>query len=160
MKKTYNVYSTKIALRGLKALSVSFIFALFFLGMSTDATAQLSTSRAEAGTAADANYSITLKAEVSVSEEEAAQILESELRDVRRELQNTDIDPIDEAKNTARFTFLKTTIDALVEKDDDVNTALYKGQSAMALQVARYTDSTQNLIDSEGIVAGYVGRLK
>jgi uncharacterized protein involved in exopolysaccharide biosynthesis len=159
MKKTYNVYSTKMTLKSYKALSVSFIFALFFLGMSSNVNAQLATSRANAGTAVDADYSITLKAELTVSDEDAMTILETELNDVRAELQNVSI-PTQEAKLGSKFTFLTKTISAINDRGSDLRTALHYGQSEMALQIARYNSSTQLVVGGDSIVRSIVERLK
>lgn len=159
MKKTYNVYSTKMTLKSLKALSVSFIFALFFLGMSSNVNAQLALSSASAGSSVEADYSITLKADIAISSEAAMTILETELNDVRAELQKASI-PTQEAKLGSKFTFLTKTISAITDRDADLRTALHYGQAEMSLQIARFDAPTQAVVDGDSIVRSVVERLK
>jgi len=160
MKKTYNVYSTKMTLKSFKALSVSFIFALFFLGMSSNANAQLATSRAEVGTAVDADYSITLKAEIVKSNEDVMTILKTDLNEVRAELRDDNSLPNKEARLNSRFIFLTKTISAIEDRGLELNSALFYGQSEMELQIARYDAATKNFVDGDQIAQDIVGRLK
>lgn len=157
MKKTYNVCSKSPAL---KFLSVMFFFTLFFLGMSSSVSAQaVATSRASAGSSVDADYSISQKAQIGVTDEVALEILESELKDVREE-SIKDLSPADEAENSARMTFLVEAVKSLTVRNTSVNAALQAGHSALALQVANYQPQIRTLVDGDGIVREYVQRLK
>ena len=155
MKKTYNVIS-----RNSLKFSVMFFFTLFFLGMSNSASAQYATSASNAGNMVDADFSITQKAQIGVTEEVALEILETELLDVRQEGQRDDLTVQQEAEISARMEFLIKTLDAFKNKDFDIKNSLVVGQQSMALMVARYNTNMQQLVDSEGIVREYVGRLK
>lgn len=137
-----------------------FFFTLFFLGMSSSVSAQVySSSRANAGASVDADYSITLKAQIGVSDELALEILESELQDVREESRN-DLSPAEEAENVSRMTFLKQAWMAMTSRNADAKTALQIGQSAMVAQISKYQAQIQTLIDGDGIAREYVARLK
>jgi|GEM_PF-724208 len=159
MKKTYNVYSTKMALKSFKALSVSFIFALFFLGMSSNVNAQLATSRADLGNAVDADYSITQKAEVSLTDEAAMTILEAELQNSRIAARDA-ADPVEEARFSARRTFLAKAILEMTTKDASINEALFRGHAEMAMQISRFNTSTQDRVKADDIAKDVVERLK
>ncbi len=154
MKKTYNVYS-----KNLLNFSVIFFFTLFFLGMSSSVSAQLALSRAAAGSSVDADYSITSKATIGVSDEQALEILESELVDVREETTQT-LSSAEEAENGARWIFLVTAIKNINDKDVDTKTAMQMAHREIALQAARYTTQIQTLINADGIVREYMERLK
>jgi len=159
MKKAYNVYSTKMTLKSYKALSVSFIFALFFLGMSSNVNAQLATSRADVGNAVDADYSITQKANVSLTDEAAMTILEAELQNSRLGARDA-TDQVEEARFSARTTFLDKTIMEMTFRDATINEALFRGHAAMAMQISRYSDSTQVRVKADDIAKDVVERLK
>lgn len=155
MKKTYNVIS-----RNSLKFSVMFFFTLFFLGMSNSASAQYATSASNAGNMVDADFSITQKAQIGVTEEVALEILETELLDVRQEGQRDDLTVQQEAEISARIEFLIKTLDAFKNKDFDLKNSLVLGQQSMVLMIARYNTSMQQLVDSEGIAREYVDRLK
>ena len=155
MKKTYNVIS-----RNSLKFSVMFFFTLFFLGMSSSASAQFATSSASAGNAVDADYSITQKAQIGVTDEVALEILETEMIDVREEALRDDLTNQQEAENSARNEFLQKTLDSFKNKNLDLKTSLVIGQQAMELLVTNYNAGMQNLVDTEGIAREYVNRLK
>ena len=154
MKKTYNVISRKGVV-----LSATFFFTLFFLGMSSTATAQIALSRAEAGTAVDADLSISQKAEISVSDETAMEIFTLEL-EKEREKRDTQMSPAQEAENEARIAFLMKAMMTLESGKSDLRSSVVKGHLEMALLIARYDSQIQPLVDGDGIVSEYVGRLK
>jgi len=156
MKKTYNVYSKK---HGLKFLSVMFFFTLFFFGMSSSATAQLATSRAAAGSAVEADYSITMKAQLGVTDEVAVEILESELIDIRKDLLE-ELAPVEEAGASARLTFLLTSLKGIKDKNLPVKDALVMGHQETAKQVSNYATQVQNIVSADDIALEYVQRLK
>ncbi len=155
MKKTYNVIS-----RNIVKFSAMFCFTLFFLGMSSSASAQLATSRAAAGSMADFDYSITQKATIGVSDEVALEILGAELEDVREESQSTNLTPQEEAETSARLTFLSTAIQSYNDRGLELQPSLVAGHKQMASQVSRYADHIQQVVDFQGIVREYVERLK
>jgi hypothetical protein len=156
MKKTYNVISRKNAL---SSVTVVFFFALFFLGMSSSATAQLATSRANAGIATEVDHSITLKAEVNKADEVVLQIFKAELNKVREEA-ISDLLPTEETEVTARLAFLTTAVSAMEEKSATVHNALFMAQNAMAMHINGYKQTYQDLLDQDGIVREYVSKLK
>jgi hypothetical protein len=155
MKKTYNVYSKN----ALRILSASFFFTLFFLGMSSTVSAQFAPSAAAAGATADADFSITLKAQIGVSDELAIQILMEEFQDVREESRE-DLTPTQEAENSARWTFLENTLVMVDGKGMDLKGSLIIAHQEMARQVSNYQDHIRTIVDADGIVREYVERLK
>ncbi|MGA0257393.1 MAG: hypothetical protein ACO3MG_06105 [Saprospiraceae bacterium] len=156
MKKTYNVCSKS---HGLKFLSVMFFFTLFFFGMSSSATAQLATSRAAAGSAVEADYSITMKAQIGVTVEVAVEILESEFQDIRKDL-TKDLAPMEEAGVSAHHRFLSVALEAINFKNVAVKDALIMAHMETAKQVANYNTQAQNIVSADAIAREYVERLK
>lgn len=155
MKKTYNVYSRN----SLKLLSVTFFFTLFFLGMSSSASAQYATSRT-AGAVSNADFSITLKAQIGVTDELAMQILEAEMEDVREEARDNNLTPAQEAENSARAAFLSTALSAVNDKKFGIKDALFQGQQELERMVSNFNSQIRTIVDSEGIAREYVNRLK
>jgi hypothetical protein len=153
MKKTYNVYS-----KNLLNFSVVFFFTLFFLGMSSSVSAQQAPSTAFAGSSVDADYSIVLKAEIGVTTERAVEILEKEFNDVREE-SRTNLTPVQEAENGARWVFLEKTM-MHIGSGLDLKSALQMGQGELTLQVARYTQQVQSVVSADAIAREYVALLK
>lgn len=154
MKKTYNVISKNVL-----KFSVMFCFTLFFLGMSSSVSAQLASSRASAGSAADVDLSLTQKAQIGVSEEIALEILETEMLDARNDAKR-DLTPQQEAENSARLTFLGTVLNSYNDKNMELVPALVSGHLSMMNQAAQFSNQIQQVVDFEGIVREYVDRLK
>ena len=156
MKKTYNVISKNVI-----KFSVMFCFTLFFLGMSTDATAQFASSRASAGATADADLSAVVKADITKDLEEVVSILKFEMEETKKDLEEVST-PEGEASLSARYVFIQTAYGDLSKSDANstVNDALSRAYLVTADQISGYNSSVQNLVKVDDIANDIIGRLK
>ena len=156
MKKTYNVISKSIL-----KFSAMFFLTLFFLEMSTDATAQFASSRAAAGNTADPDLSTVVKADITKDLEEVVSILRFEMDETKKDLEEATT-PEGETSLSARYVFIETAYGDLSKSDtpSSVTDALSRAYLVTSKQISHYNSSIQNLVKVDDIANDIIGRLK